>query len=235
MHRSEGLIMPAIPLRSDQNRLRSPCDPHINQPSIRLRSVAIPLLLSPLIPRADRSPALGRWARRSGDRKKGRDTRRGKAPRCRHACRNREAGASRRYIMRPPGRQANRLPWLRSGRALPMRFPLLRAEPRLICKPLIALLNRERPPIYPNHVESIGKGFSRALSHELQHSWKLTRAQGRRSIACQIPRISAEKTRRMGAWGRNRRACRNFISLHAHAPAFKKFGGPLSENFVGHC
>jgi hypothetical protein len=73
--------MPAIRLRSDQNTLRSACDPHSNQPSIRLRSVAITLLLCPLIPRADRSPALGRGAQRFSVRKKGREGGEQKGPR----------------------------------------------------------------------------------------------------------------------------------------------------------
>jgi hypothetical protein len=59
MHRAQGLTMPAIRLRSARNTLRSACDHPIDLASIGLLSVAITLLLSPLIPPADRSPALG--------------------------------------------------------------------------------------------------------------------------------------------------------------------------------
>lgn len=82
--------MPAITLRSTQITLRSCCDHRTDHTAVRLRSSAITLCSIPPYPRADRSPALGRWARRFGDPKKGREARRGKVARCRHACSNRE-------------------------------------------------------------------------------------------------------------------------------------------------
>lgn len=223
--------MPAIPLRSVRNTLRSPCDPHTDQPSIRLRSAAIPLLLSPLIPRADRSPALGRWARRSGDPKKGRDARRGKAARCWHACRNAKVGAGRRCIRHQPGRRHNRLrSCSRPAGALPMRFPISRYASQLFANALIALSDRNCRPICPNHVASIGKGFSRALSHELQHSWKLTRARESRRIACQMPWFGLVNSRIEGGRGEIPRALHNrrVIPISRRPP---KIGGVLSETF----
>lgn len=221
MHRSESLIMPAIPLRSVQNPLRSPCDPPANHPSIRLQSVAITLHVCPLIPRADRSPALGRWARRFGGPKKGREAGRGKGPRCRHACRNAEIGDDRGCIIRSPGRGYDRyvgcvlgghaLRRQTSGQALPMRFPSSKDTSRFVGKALIALLNRSRHPICPNHVASV------------------------RPSACQISMACPEKTEPGWGWHRNWRGCRELTFLHAGAAASEKIGGPLSENLVEHC
>lgn len=159
--------MPAIRLRSVQNTLRSACDPHADQPSIRLRSVAITLLLSPLIPRADRSPALGRWARRFGDPKKGRDARGVKGPRSRHARSNAENGAARPRIIHrsPEARNRLRAP-RRQGLVPPGRFPQLRHVLAYGRKRLIAQFNSYRQPICPNHVASFGGSISRAGANQ---------------------------------------------------------------------
>lgn len=64
--------MPAIILRSSQNDLQSPCDHHGDHAPICLQSSAITLCSIPLIPWADRSPALGLEACAGLDPKKGR-------------------------------------------------------------------------------------------------------------------------------------------------------------------
>ncbi|MCP2125796.1 hypothetical protein ABH977_006521 [Bradyrhizobium ottawaense] len=152
-----------------------------------------------------------------------------------HVCDNAEVGADRRCIMHLPGRQDNRLlSCSRSGPALPMRFPVPRDASRLCGNALIALLNSAGHPICPNHVAPF-KGFSRALSHELQHSWKQTRAQGSRPMVCQIPMVCHEKTGGRGWWGRNGRACLIFMCPKSFARICRKIGGALSENLVGHC
>lgn len=152
--------------------------------------------------------------------------------RCRHACRNAEVGASGRCIMRSPGRGSNLLRMSPlPGRTLPMRFPLPHDRSRLIGNSLIALLNRHRRPICPNHVVSVGEGFSRALSHELQHSWKLTHARGSRPIVRQIPMVWPGEIQDRRGVGEIPRACPDFMSSPFFAAAPEKIGGVLSENF----
>ncbi len=227
--------MPAITLRSTQITLQSCCDHRTNHPAIRRRSSAITLCSIPPYPWADRSPALGRWARRFGDPKKGRDARVGKAPRCRHVRSNAEISAGRRCIMRSPGRRSNSLRTQLTGRALPRRFPPPHGPSLLIGKVLIALLNCDRHPICPNHVASIATGFSRALSHELQHSWKQTRARGSGPILCQIPMVWLDAIQDRGGRGKIPRSLPNFMCSLSFAAAPGKISGVLSENFVGHC
>lgn len=228
--------MPAITLRSTQITLRSCCDHRTDHPAVRLRSSAITLCSIPPYPWADRSPALGRWARRSGDPKKGREAGAGKAPRCRHACRNAELGPDRGCIMSSPSRSVTPLrPPPLPGRALPMRFPIARDASRLVANVLIALFNHHHRPICPNHVASVAKGFSRALSHELQHSWKQTRARESRPILCQMPMAWPNEIQDRGGWGEIPRVCTDFMSSLPFAAALQKIGGAVSENLVGHC
>lgn len=112
-----------------------------------------------------------------------------------------------------------------------MCFPLPRDASRLIGKTLIALLNCHRRPICPNHVVSSRKGFSRALSHELQHSWKLTPARWSRPIACQMPMSLTKGTGEGWPWGKERALVPDFMCSKSFAAASKKIGGVFSEGF----
>ncbi|WP_035994823.1 hypothetical protein [Bradyrhizobium sp. WSM1253] len=105
----------------------------------------------------------------------------------------------------------------------------------MIGKVLIALLNCDRHPLCPNHVASSGEGFSHALSHELQHSWKQTPARGSRPMVCQIPTVWLAKIQDRGGVGEIPRSLPNFMCSLSFAAAPGKIGGVLSENFVGHC
>lgn len=221
--------MPAITLRSTQITLRSCCDHRTDHPAIRLRSSAITLCSIPPYPRADRSPALGRWARRSGDPKKGREARGGKAPRYRHACRNAEVRADRRCIMRSIDYGPNALVTVTLGySSLPGRFPQSRHTLLPDRKRLIALAPQRCRPLCPNHVASVGKGFSRALSHELQHSWKLTRA---RKPADPVPDSHGLARRNPGSRGVGGNPARYpiFTCPFFFAPVSQKFGRHLPQ------
>jgi hypothetical protein len=116
-----------------------------------------------------------------------------------------------------------------------MRFPPPRHASKLLANALIALFKRRRHPICPNHVASIGGGFSRALSHELQHSWKQTRARASRPIVRQIPVDRPNEIEIEGRRGKIPLACPNFMSSKFFARIFQKIGRPLSASFVGHC
>jgi hypothetical protein len=74
MHREEGMILPAIRLLSSQNGLLSPFDHGGYHPSIRLRSSAITLLLSPHTPCGSQAPlSAGRRASHDPEKGKGRE------------------------------------------------------------------------------------------------------------------------------------------------------------------
>ncbi|MBB4378229.1 hypothetical protein GGD61_002879 [Bradyrhizobium sp. SBR1B] len=57
----------------------------------------------------------------------------------------------------------------------------------------------------PTHVQYLpfGKGFSRALSHELQHSWKPMRSPGGSAVEREISMAGHEKTGRGWGWGKS--------------------------------
>lgn len=163
---------------------------------------------------------------------------RAKAARCRHVCRNAEFSADRRCIIRSPGGSYHRyvgyvlvghqLRRQTSGQALPMRFPSSKDTSRFVGKALIALLKRDRRPICPNHV-ALAEGFSRALSHELKHSWKQTRARWSRPLDCQILMVWLNGIQDRGGWGEIPRACPGFMSSLSFAAPSKKIGGQLSQ------
>ncbi|WP_354097649.1 hypothetical protein [Bradyrhizobium sp. S3.2.12] len=112
-----------------------------------------------------------------------------------------------------------------------MRFPPPHGPSLVIGKVLIALLNCDRQPICPNHVASIAKGFSRALSHELQHSWKQTRARGSRPIVGQMLRVSHKKTRHPARVEGNSAPVHDFQLFPLACGRFEKIGGGVSESF----
>lgn len=198
--------MPAIPLRSVQNTLRSPCDPHTDQPSIRLRSVAIALLLSPLIPQADRSPALGRWARRSRAPEKGSNARGRKGPQRRQHTTNGQPSTDPVGIMRARPRPTNRLTSLStSNTALGPRLGTCAAH-----NPHDGVQHQVLG-IASSPVCAIGGGISRAGANSAFHSIEADQARARRSTAgetaeCAEPsEIAWGPLLGRGGWGEKQR------------------------------
>lgn len=123
----------------------------------------------------------------------------------RQACRNTEIAGDRRCIMRSPGREV-------TGYANISPTQIGAHQHRPAKAHVIGIGS-----VTENH----GEGFSRALSHELQHSWKPTRSRGRWSVR------SAAKLGSRGG-GRKSRALRRF-----HVPSL--FRGPAQKSGVTPC
>lgn len=165
-----------------------------------------------------------------------------KAARYRHARRNAESAAARPCIIHLPGRRHNRLrSWSRRVRSLPMRFPPPHHASSVACKALIALLNRHRHPICPNHVASGGEGISRAGANSVFHSVEADQARASRPTSdeaaelADMPLFPIKKTGEGVGWGEKPAPCWISTSRPNFAAASKKSGGLLSENLVEHC
>lgn len=152
-----------------------------------------------------------------------------KAPRYRHVRANFKTAVLRSGIMQPHRRARNLLCSLWRGRGYPLRqggeWKHERQQTHwfsALCPTLVQYM-------------PFGKGFSRALSHELQHSWKQTRTRASRPISRQIPMDCLDEIQDRGGWGEKPERTTDFMSSPSFAAAPKKFGGVLSENLVGHC
>lgn len=115
-----------------------------------------------------------------------------KAPRYRHACRNAEIKVARRCIMRSPGCASNSLRSVSGSNVGSNSFVRLDSIEQ----------NQQLESI-TSPVLHFGEGFSRALSHELKHSWKQTRARWCRPIACQIPMVWLNEIQNRGGGRKN--------------------------------
>lgn len=83
---------------------------------------------------------------------------------------------------------------------------------------------------------TFGEGFLRALSHELQHSWKQRRPRPRaRDVCRQMPYGSAIGIQKKTPQGKKPRARHRSTSHPNFAAVSEKIAGHLSANLVDHC
>ncbi len=198
--------MPAIRLLSSQNSLRSPCYHGGDHASIRLRSSAITLLLSPHTPGGSQAPlsALGGRALPRPGREEG--TRRAEGPRHRHAPSNTDASNS------PPADQS------RSG-AIARKQPVSQIRQASITVSHVTRTTTGRSNLLPgaSHLPNPPK---RSATSSVARCLKIT-GTGFSRVACHIPGSSLVGTAR----SRPARLGRNLESRGIHAGRGHRTGG----------